>query len=78
KKPRKVTENLSVGLVRTHVDNFYYTVYVKAGDEVLLSSSDGLYRINKFNAEQVRWSACLSLIAVSLLSLIFRFLRKWY
>ncbi|EIY4767118.1 hypothetical protein MM188_003517 [Vibrio cholerae] len=75
---RKDTENLRVGLVRTHVDNIYYTVYVKAGDEVLLSSSNGLHRINKFNAEQVRWSAYLSLIAFILLSLIFRFLRKWY
>ncbi|EGR0093503.1 hypothetical protein FR271_21315 [Vibrio vulnificus] len=74
----KDTENLSVGLVRTHVDNIYYTVYVKAGDEVLLSSSDGLNRINKSNAEQVKWSIYLSLMAFVLLSLIFRFLRKYY
>ncbi|MGI2897149.1 hypothetical protein ACRTD4_24025, partial [Vibrio alginolyticus] len=74
----KDTENLSVGLVRTHVDNIYYTVYVKAGDEVLLSSSDGLNKINKSNAEQVKWSVYLSLMAFVLLSLIFRFLRKYY
>ncbi|MCG9766457.1 hypothetical protein L1D53_23355, partial [Vibrio alginolyticus] len=59
-------------------DNIYYTVYVKAGDEVLLSSSDGLNMINKSNAEQVKWRAYLSLIAFILLSLIFRFLRKYY
>ncbi|EJA3100756.1 hypothetical protein MWT32_004654, partial [Vibrio parahaemolyticus] len=75
---RKDTENLSVGLVKTHIDNIYYTVYVKAGDEVLLSSSDGLNLINKSNAEQVKWRAYLSLIAFILLSLIFRFLRKYY
>ncbi len=60
------------------MDNIYYTVYVKAGDEVLLSSSDGLNRINKSNAEQVKWSVYLSLMAFVLLSLIFRFLRKYY
>ncbi|MEH0713230.1 hypothetical protein H4F42_12475 [Vibrio owensii] len=75
---RKDTENLSVGLVKTHLDNIYYTVYVKAGDEVLLSSSDGLNMINKSNAEQVKWRAYLSLIVFILLSLIIRFLRKYY
>ncbi|WP_233090620.1 hypothetical protein [Vibrio sp. IB15] len=73
---RKDIENLSVGLVRTHIDNIYYTVYVNAGDEVLLSSSDGLHRVNKINAEQVKWRVCSSLIAFAFLSLFFRFLRK--
>lgn len=73
---RKDTKNLSVGLVRTHIDNIYYTVYVKAGDEVLLSSSDGLHRINKFNVEQVKWHFYSSLLAFAFLSLFFRFLRK--
>ena len=73
---RKDTENLSVGLVRTHIDNIYYTVYVKSGDEVLLSSSDGLNMINKSNTEQVKWRVYSSLMAFTLLSLFFRFLRK--
>lgn len=73
---RKDIKNLSVGLVRTHIDNIYYTVYVKAGDEVLLSSSDGLHRINKFNVEQVKWHFSSSLLAFAFLSLFFRFLRK--
>lgn len=73
---RKDIENLSVGLVRTHIDNIYYTVYVNAGDEVLLSSSDGLHRVNKINAEQVKWRVYSSLIAFAFLSLFFRFLRK--
>ena len=73
---RKDTKNLSVGLVRTHIDNIYYTVYVKAGDEVLLSSSDGLHRINIFNVEQVKWHFYSSLFAFAFLSLFFRFLRK--
>lgn len=73
---RKDTNNLSVGLVKTHIDNIYYTVYVKAGDEVLLSSYDGLHRVNRINAEQVKWRVYSSLMAFAFLSLFFRFLRK--
>ncbi|MEZ8292397.1 hypothetical protein AB6D11_00940 [Vibrio splendidus] len=70
------TEDLHVGLVTTYVDELYYTVYVKAGNNILLSTYDGLERINASNAERFQWRLYTGFLAFIFLSVLFRYLKR--
>ncbi|MCC4784584.1 hypothetical protein [Vibrio lentus] len=72
----KDIDDLNVGLVSTHINEIYYTVYVRTGNETLLASADGIDRINNIHSQQIKENALFSLIAFVFLSVFFRFLKK--